>query len=152
MDLLLGYPNTPANIALGKEAYVQDWRGDLQFDQNGQLMVVQNSDKLMQNVGKILLTQVGNSLINPDYGTALNSFVGLPYNDASTYAMMKQTILAALGYNVVQYSDSTILQEQIGTIETLSVMVNANDGSTLNIQAQLTDAAGNTLTVGIAIG
>jgi phage baseplate assembly protein W len=120
-DLLLGYLNDKDSIAKGGEKYVIDERGDLQFDKNGQLILVSNSEKLRQNIGKILLTEQGKSDVAPEYGSTLPTFPGTPISPDPGFAIMKQTILDALGFYITQYLDSTNPDEKIETIETLSV-------------------------------
>lgn len=149
-DLLLGklspqFPNQtgPISFAVGNQ-------GDLQFDKSGKLLMVDNEDKIQQNVGKILLTTQGNGITDPAYGTTLQTFTGSSLSLSSSYALIKQTILDALGYYVNQYQNSTNPNEKIATVESLSVKI--TDQSSLLIVITVTTAAATTIPISILVG
>ena len=150
-DILLGTPNDPLEIQKGHEAYLVNNKGDIHFDNRGRLILVSDADKLRQSVGKILLTEQGQSGVDPAYGTTLNSFIGKPYTVEPTYSLIKQTILDAMGYHVNQYSDSTNQNEKIATVETLSVMVEGDSPGRIRINITIANEAAQLITVGILI-
>ena len=138
-DLLLGFPNDAESIDAGEEAFIIDSRGDIQFDNRGQLRLVEGDEKLRQNVGKILLTQQGKSDADPLYGSTLQGVVGTATNLDTTWTLMKQTIIDALGFLVLTYGDSTNGKEKIGTIETLSVKIDPTAKTTYVVELGLTN-------------
>lgn len=73
--------------------------GDFVIDQNGDLAIVENNDKLVQDILKIVLTPVGSNRLNPAYGSLVGrSLVGnvLPMEFVST--MASSQIHSALEY------------------------------------------------------
>lgn len=46
-------------------------KGDIEFGANGDLVRVTNSDKLAQDIIKLLNTPIGSSPLNPGYGSSL---------------------------------------------------------------------------------
>lgn len=148
-DLLIGTPNIDATP--GAPPWTIGNLGDIHFDANGELVLVSDVDKLTQNIGKILLTDQGANLIDSTYGSVLQSFVGQNYSSGITYSLIRQTILDAMGYIVNQYSDSTNFNEQIGTVETLAVKVDAIVTSTIILEITLTNQSGKFVTVGLTI-
>jgi len=56
--------------------------GDLVIGPNGDLDIVENTDKLIQDILKILLTPVGTNIFFPWYGSLLSSaMIGSPMED-----------------------------------------------------------------------
>ena len=137
-DLLIGYPSTYKN---SPDEYLFGDENDLQFSPNGLLMTVEKTDKLKQSIGKILTTSQGRSIVAPNYGTILNEYIGAKLTDQPIYALIKQTVIDALGYQVALYEDSTRDEEKTNTFESLSIKVDkdSTDLSRLIINIVVTD-------------
>lgn len=150
-DLLLGTPNDPNLIIDGQPAFVLNDSGDLQFDKNGLLVLTKDKALLEQNIGKILLTAQGSSAIDPSYGTTLNTFVGTSLSTDANYALMRQTILDAMGYLVNKYINSTNPKEQIATVETISVKLDPTQGSKITVQLVVSSVAGEIITSQVTV-
>lgn len=139
-DMLLGYSPvfkpSPDQYEFGSD-------NDIQFDTNGLLRLVEKTDKLKQSVGKILLTDQGSNTISSGYGSVLNGFIGASLSDQPVYALIKQTIIDALGYHVGLYEDSTINEEKINTLDSISFKVpdstNVGDPTNVVIEIKITD-------------
>lgn len=119
-DLLLGYSDM-FKPKVDQYAFGSD--NDVQFDLNGLIRTVEKTDKLKQTIGKILLTSQGASTIEPRYGTVLNDFIGVSLTEQPVYALIKQTIIDALGFHVGLYEDSDVLEEKINTLDSVSFKV-----------------------------
>ena len=149
MDLLLGMPNDDTTV--GAPKWTVGNAGDIQFDASGRLILVADTDLLTQNVGKILLTAQGQNPVDPTYGSTLNTFVGTSYSPGTSYSLMRQTVLDAMGYLVNDYAESANPNEKIGSVETLAIKVDDVLSSSITLQLTLTDQSGKVVTVGLMI-
>jgi hypothetical protein len=134
-DLLLG---TGTTFSRNPDDYVFDDGNDVQFDVTGKLIEVSDLDKLTQSLGKILLTDQGAG-IDGAYGTVLNSYVGSELIEQPVYALIKQTIIDALGYYGILYEDSDNLAEKLNTFESMSLRVNIGTPTTLSIDLKISN-------------
>lgn len=141
MDLLLGTLNPEYENKKSQNQFLLDSDGDLQFNELGLLRTVENKDKLTQQVGKILLTEQGTNIFEERYGTILNSFIGVPVVDDTTYAVIKQTILDALGLFIGVQQDIDNPEEKLATVETLSVLFNQENKNEVQIELIITNEA-----------
>lgn len=141
MDLLLGTPNLDFKNKKSQNEFSVDSSSDLQFNELGLLRTVEDKNKLTQQVAKVLLTEQGKNLFLDTYGTILNSFVGIPVSEDTTFALMKQTILDALGILVAIQQDIDNPPEKLATIETISATFNENKKNEVRIDLVITTEA-----------
>ncbi len=80
-------------------------KGDLAIGQDGDLAKVEDSDKLIQDVLKILVTPLGSNIFYPWYGSMINrSLVG--------QAFFEVELLASMGSSQLQNSLETLQRLQ----------------------------------------
>lgn len=86
---------------------------------NGDLDVVSGSDRLTQDMVKVLLTEKG-LMPYPNYGSALPYLRGSNYNDPNLLSLVSDEVLTALRYLylIEESSDTT---ERLGEITSLDV-------------------------------
>lgn len=145
MDLLLGTPTPDFKNRKTQNEFSVDFSSDLQFNELGLLRTVEDKNKLTQQIAKILLTEQGKNLFIDTYGTILNSFIGIPVSEDTTFALMKQTILDALGILVAIQQDIDNEPEKLATIETISATFNENKKNEVRIDLVITTEADQTI-------
>ena len=134
--------------------------GDLSL-QNGDLAKVTNSDKLIQDILKICLTDVGSDPIHPSYGSFLSRSVVGNANKTSMIVQIAQaqintclTNLQSLQQVQLKTYQQMTADEQLASILGISVQRNAFDARlytvkikvmTKGIQAITTEFTINTL-------
>ena len=153
-DLLLGsQSSTNVDITTSNNTnYTLNYLGDIQFDATGQLIQIQNTDLLVQAIGKIFLTLQGSSNIDPLYGSAIQSFSNLSGNLDTIYALLKQAILQTLSYNIQEYSTSTNGNEQIAVLNSIQVQVDPLDPTAINVVLTVTTAAQQQIPISLTLG
>lgn len=71
--------------------------GDLVIDTDADLAIVENSDKLIQDVLKMLMTQLGSNTFWPWYGSILaGSMIGSPFDGNFIASMAQNQINSSL--------------------------------------------------------
>ena len=114
--------------------------GDLVI-QNGQLKTVVDSEKLIQDILKISLTDVGSNPLNPTYGSFLSrSIVGNPLYTSVIVQIAKSqlntclTNLQTLQNLQVKSFQRVSADEQLAAVTGISVIRNETDPRLFSIQ------------------
>lgn len=114
--------------------------GDLVINQ-GALQTVQNSEKLIQDILKILLTDVGADPLQPSYGSYLSrTVIGNPMqNSAITQIAKSQINTCMVNLQQLQQLQLKTLQkvsadEQLAAVTGISVVRSAFDPRLFNIR------------------
>lgn len=132
---------------VGKTDFVFSvYDNDVQFDTSRQMRVVEGTDKLVQNVLKILLTQKGENLEDPDYGmNGLNSIGDkiMPEH----YAAIRSGIVNALGYYNQLNLDNPNQDEVIGSVAEVKVVRDETDPRAILIYVSLVTGSGKTVKI-----
>ena len=109
-------------------------QGDLKIGNNGDLSIVENSEKLVQDILKILTTDLGANLFFPWYGCPITkSLIGTGYaavfvRDVATQQLSNSLqTLQRLQENQLQKNQIVSPQEQIAAIQNVSVDRNPSD-------------------------
>jgi phage baseplate assembly protein W len=114
--------------------------GDLVL-QNGELQTVQNSQKLIQDILKILLTDVGADPLQPAYGSFLSrAVIGTAIANGAIVQIAKSQIntcltnLQQLQQKQVQSMQKVSADEQLAAITNISVVRSVFDPRLFNIK------------------
>lgn len=154
--ILIDYPTDPNMCSKCNSLGILD---DYEYDNAGQVYIVENENKLVQDVRKITLTIRGSNAEHDWYGTDLYELIGHP----NIPDIIKPQISANI-QNAI--SDVKSLQEQqqlyqivtdrefINTLKQLSVIQDSNDYELWTATAEIITQAGTiaTLTETIQIG
>jgi phage baseplate assembly protein W len=107
--------------------------GDLVI-KNGDLDTVQDSDKLVQDVLKLVSTQLGSNPFFPGYGSPISqALVGTAYETTFVESMATQQLkaslerLQSLQQDQIRRNQTVTPDEQIAAIEDVSVSQSRND-------------------------
>lgn len=94
---------------------------DLIVDSSRDFALVEGANCLAQEMMKILVTERGDNIYLPMYGSLLNSFVGVPLNIDELRANVKTDIIDTLRiYQFINQANPN-LDEQIDTLQSLAV-------------------------------
>lgn len=118
--------------------------GDLSIDSSGQLNIVKDEQKLIQDVLKILFTSTGELTLHPWYGTSL---ISKAIGSGLEPDLVRKEILAAMEFGLnnlkqlqqLQQRDGQILtaKELIATIKTLDVSKDPTDARRLIVTVEI---------------
>jgi hypothetical protein len=150
-DLFLSTKQSTTNqppVPTNSPFYFGEMSNDLQVNPVGDLYTVSGSDKLVQDIQKILLTQQGTNTSLPIYGTNLQSYVGQKINDQSVVANIRTEVINALNtLNFIrQGSDPSEIPDTLNYLA-----VTQPDQKTININLIVTSAAGSQVTTNVII-
>ena len=113
--------------------------GDLVI-QNGDLRTVTDSEKLIQDILKICLTNVGSNPLNPGYGSFLSrTIIGNPLYTSTIIQIAKSQLtscltgLQNLQQQQVQSRQRMTADEQLAAISDISVTRNTIDPRLFNV-------------------
>lgn len=113
--------------------------GDLVI-QNGDLRTVTDSEKLIQDILKICLTNVGSNPLNPGYGSFLSrTIIGNPLYTSTIIQIAKSQLtscltgLQTLQQQQVQSRQRMTADEQLAAISDISVTRNTIDPRLFNV-------------------
>ena len=104
---------------------------DIDYDAKGNILVVTGENRTRQDVTKILLTEKGHP-IWANYGSVLNTYIKTRNRGLTTREDVMNTVVEALSY-LKHIQTSTILAENIDTIESLTVETVADTGYEITI-------------------
>lgn len=114
--------------------------GDLVISSTGDLSIVQDSDKLKQDILKIILTPVGGNVLQPWYGSLVNkTLIGSILDPHITMSMAQQQLYSALQtlqkIQALQVStgQSVSPAEQIASIQNIQITRNTVDPRLLTV-------------------
>lgn len=131
--------------------------GDLVV-QNGQLKTVVDSEKLIQDILKICLTDVGSNPLNPAYGSFLSrSVVGNPMYTSVIVQIAKSqlntciTNLQSLQQLQVKSFQRVSADEQLAAILGISVIRNETDPRLFSVQIRCMTKGFKPITTAFAI-
>ena len=94
--------------------------GDIEFDNNGDLRTMANSDKLAQDIVKILNTPIGTNSLNPGYGSPLTvNNVG----DVVNADIIIQHTQSAIAQALEQLVSLQALQQAIQTVTDAETLI-----------------------------
>lgn len=101
--------------------YFGEQSNDLQLNNINDLAVLSGVDKLIQDMNKILLTEVGSNIFYEIYGTDLQSLIGNKVNIEEIKAHLKDQIETALAVLILVNADNPNDDEVPNIFEALSV-------------------------------
>jgi hypothetical protein len=101
LDLVLATPYNPIDPPVPPQPgappfFFGEQSNDLQLNNVNDLATVSGTEKLKQDINKILLTELGTNTLSPQYGTTLQSLIGSKYDLNSAIATIRDQINGAL--------------------------------------------------------
>lgn len=119
--------------------------GDISFGVDGNPALVRDTDKLAQDISKILLTPKGLDAGNNLYGTTLRGILGKPMDFSVIQGLAAKTVSQALSFlqslQTIQSSEQTLTyEEMIGSIDAIAVV--QTDDNSVEVQAAVKSVAG----------
>ena len=134
---------------LGNSRYVFSvGYNDLVIGANRDFQVISDTNKLQQDILKILLTDRGSNTIYPAYGSTLSQQIGQKNID-SVKANVKNSIIEALTVLQIINKNNPNLNEQIKTINTISVDVVSS--TEIDVAVSITTVGGITVNSSLII-
>ena len=131
----------------GKQSF---GKNDLQPSYATGIAVVSGTNKLAQDILKILLTERGTNTADANYGTSLMSMIGKKQVLSSLYVDVKKEVIDAVKYYMDINSDLTEPTERIATIKSLEVT--KTDPRSYEIALILTTEAGTDVRINTGVG
>lgn len=109
------------------------FNGDLAINSNGDVQQIQNSEKLIQDILKILLTPSGSNVFQPGYGSPITgSLIGGAFDENFTTSIaenqVRNAIEALQKLQAAQALRQTVsASEQIAAISNINITRNQTD-------------------------
>lgn len=108
--------------------------GDLKIDSTGDIAIVENSEKLIQDILKIILTDLGSNRAFPWYGCPINkALIGTPFTKDFVSEIASQQLsnslntLQRMQLEQIRKNQLVTAQEQIASVERASIERNPVD-------------------------
>lgn len=112
---------------------------DISFTGTGVLCKATKTQKLIQSVLKILLTQMGEASEDYQYGSGLDDLIGIEFNETTLLSIQKY-IYDAVDYLMqIQSGQELDPEEKVTGISSVSVNVDDNNPSKINIVIGIRD-------------
>lgn len=118
--------------------------GDVSFDASGRLELIRESDKVIQEVLKVVGTSISSDLFNADYGLSVTtSSIGRPLSDASVFGIVQIELRKQLDQLMKEQRYLATVQtlapsERIKQIDNITVERDSSEPRQLNISIDLT--------------
>jgi phage baseplate assembly protein W len=112
----------------------------------GDIDLVSGSDRLLQDMIKVLLTEKG-LMPYPNYGSALPYLRGSNYSDPNLLSLVSDEVLTALRY-LYLIEESDVKTEQLGEITTMDVEFS---GSSILVTIAATTAARTAINLNLEV-
>lgn len=108
---------------------------DIEYDQNGEILFVEEQKMLEQNLKKISMTQIGSSLLNPQYGTAVASMTGLKLDPSTIGALIvgEMERIVTVMQTMMYRQANAIASERIAGVEDVFVQTVEDDPRKLSV-------------------
>ena len=106
---------------------------DISIDATGRISTISGSEKIKQQIRKIIMTLSGNSLYDSAYGSTLQSLIGQKLN-AYTAANLQFSVLDSINHLIdLQNASNLPPEETIKSISNIEAVQDANDPRKINI-------------------
>ncbi len=143
--------NVTANEIKVPVNYIFDlYNNDIHYDDFGRLMIYDDKKKLIQNLLKAILTQIGKNLEDPEYGSELYSLVGRKVN-ASLYSDINEAVIRCIDKYVELNRDIDNSAEYIESLDNIVVLKNELDPRSIIIKIEMTLENGESLGLAIPV-
>ena len=124
MDFYLSTPkdyNDPTQVNLNAKFYFGNGTNDLQVDTNGDFSLIQGTTCLSQSMAKILQTETSANQFFALYGSQLEGLIGSTSDLRTLSSQVQGTVIDALRIYQFINQNNPNLDEQIDTLESLTV-------------------------------
>jgi len=138
----------PVQLTGGNPYYFGNQSNDLQVNPVGDIFTVSGTQKLAQDINKILLTVQGTNTFFPLYGTNLQNYVGQKLNDQSVIANIRTEVINAL--NVLNFIRQGADPSEIPDVLNY-LSVTQPDALSIMIQLEVTSASGATVATSVIV-
>lgn len=95
---------------------------DIQVDNSGNISIVENRNKIVQDVYKILLTPKGGNYFHPTYGCGLDSLIGRKNVGKELHVLCQLLISEALSY-LTELQNGQQLEQYLSREEELTEII-----------------------------
>lgn len=134
-------------VGTGNTNYIwESYENDLQLDQLNNIITLQGTAKLAQEIMKILLTPIGTVAADLNYGTTLSTVIGSKLT-TEMYAEVQTEVINALIHLNELNIDNPNSDEVIETIDVVRTVAVAGEPRQMNIQVSITTESGLPVTV-----
>lgn len=135
---------------LGNSRYVFSiGYNDLQIGSNRDFALISNLTKLQQDILKIIITDRYTNTVYPAYGSIIRAQIGTK-NIEQAKANIKNAVIEALTVLQIINTNNPSLDEQINTIDTITVDV--TNPTEVSIKIQITTKSGKVLNSSAVLG
>jgi phage baseplate assembly protein W len=128
--------------AVGATSFIfQPYENDVQFDRLKHVRQFSGTQKLVQSIMRILLTRLGDSYEDSKWGSDINNEIGSKIANEN-YAIIRESIIAALThYNQIN-QDNPDSDEVISTIDLIQVVADTTDPRIIRVVVGVTTESG----------
>jgi|GEM_PF-6679725 len=141
------YPLETCPICNGVGYVIEEENNDIVLDSVFRLKTIEGVEKMKYNIIKLLLTEKGRYLGDPQYGSNLQYLIGNKLNSNLLSKIQKEIIEALKYYNSLQRNNPN-LAEQIDVLESLELSI---DDTRLNITISVINKVGEKVTFAIKL-
>ena len=137
-----------ANVrGTGNTSYIWEaYENDVQLDSLNQLVTIEGTDKLAQEIMKILLTPKGGLTDDPDYGTSLMSLVGEKFSTDRFAEVQTEVVNALIHYNQLN-ADNPNSDEVIEVIQDIGTVRDSDDPRHMQVYVRVITESGKTVAI-----
>ena len=121
--------------------------GDLSLNSNGQINIVVGNSKLIQEVTKIVLTEVGENKYHPFYGSSAGKIdIGGAYDESMHKNEIERSVRESLNNLIILKNNQRLLQElnpseTIVSLDNVAVFRDGLDPRMWSVEISLTTMA-----------
>lgn len=134
-------------INTGNTNYIwNSYENDIQVDALQNLIMIEGTVKLAQEIMMILLTPIGTFAADPNYGTTLSTIIGSKL-DSAVYAEIQTEVINALIHLNEINLDNPNSDEVIETIDVVRTVASIDDPRAISIQVKVTTESGKSVAV-----
>jgi phage baseplate assembly protein W len=124
----------------------ETYEGDIHLDGLNRFITLEGTTKLAQGIYKMILTQKGSNIEDPDYGTNLPERIGDKLNSEKYASIQTEIIDALVYYNAINQNNPNS-DEVIETIDLVRVIADIDDPRAIKIQVSVTTESGKPVNV-----
>jgi hypothetical protein len=123
------------------EFVFEPYENDIQFDRTKKVRQFSGTQKLVQSIMRILLTTIGDSFEDGEWGSQLNNRIGSKLLNEE-YATARESIITALTHYNSLNEDNPNSDEIIETIDEIQVVSDIDDPRVIRVVVGVTTESG----------
>ena len=123
------------------EFVFEPYENDVQFDRIKHVRQFSGTEKLVQSIMRVLLTTIGDSFEDSEWGSEMNNRIGSKTSNEN-YSEIRESVIKALThYNQIN-SDNPSSDEVIDTIDEIQVVQDLDDPRIMRVVVGVTTESG----------